>query len=90
MPLVHFTSALNRYYPDLDTTEVSAGTAADVLVELNGRYKGIRDYLVEENGALRKHVNVFVNGAMVKDRNELSDLVGDSDEVHIIQALSGG
>ena len=90
MAIVRFTSALNRFYPNLGPTEVSAGSVAEVLKELNAKYDGLRDYLIEENGALRKHVNVFVKGQMIKDRIELSDSVGPDDEVHIIQALSGG
>lgn len=90
MATVHFTSALNRFYPDLQPTEVIAGTVSEVLNELNDRYAGIQDYLVSEDGSLRKHVNVFIGGEIVKDRKNLSDFVKSGDKVHIIQALSGG
>lgn len=90
MAIVQFTSALNRFYPDLKPTRVGEGTVADVLVELDAVYPGLRDYLVEDNGALRKHVNVFVGGNMIGDREKLSDVVTENDDVHIIQALSGG
>ena len=50
----------------------------------------LRSYVLEDDGALRKHMNVFVNGEQILDRRRLSDAVGDSDELYIMQALSGG
>jgi molybdopterin converting factor small subunit len=50
----------------------------------------VRDYLVDERGRLRKHVNIFIGDAMVRDRAALSDPIADDAEVFIFQALSGG
>jgi sulfur carrier protein ThiS len=47
-------------------------------------------YVLDDQGALRRHVAVYVNGRPVKDRVRLGDPVGPDDEIHVIQALSGG
>jgi len=50
----------------------------------------LRSYVVDDQGRLRKHVNVYVNDRMVKDRIALSDAVSANDEIFVFQALSGG
>jgi hypothetical protein len=46
--------------------------------------------VLDDQAALRKHVAVFVDGAMIRDRTRLSDAVGAASTVHVFQALSGG
>ena len=87
---VHFTPALKRFVPDLHSIEVQGSTVADVIQNVAAVYPGLTDYLIEENGALRKHVNIFINDTFIRDRKTLSDAVQDKDDVYIIQALSGG
>ncbi|MCA9562867.1 MAG: MoaD/ThiS family protein, partial [Myxococcales bacterium] len=57
---------------------------------VEARYPGIRGYLCEETGRLRKHVNVFIGNNQIVDRVGLSDSLAPGDEVFIMQALSGG
>ena len=87
---VHFTPALKRFVPNLDSIEVQGSTVADVIRNVETVYPGLTDYIIEENGALRKHVNIFINDTFIHDRKTLSDIVQDTDNVYIIQALSGG
>ena len=87
---VHFTPALKRFVPDLHSIEVQGSTVADVIQNVAAVYPGLTDYLIEENGALRKHVNIFINDTFIRDRKTLTDAVQDKDDVYIIQALSGG
>ena len=49
-----------------------------------------RGYVLDEQGALRQHVVVFVNGNPIHDRVRLSDPVQGDAEVYVMQALSGG
>lgn len=90
MPTVRFTSNLKRFYPSLDTMRVDSSTVAEVLNNINESHKGLKDYIVDETGALRKHVHIFIGEEMIKDRQGLQDLLKESDEVYIMQALSGG
>ncbi len=90
MPVVKFTANLKRFYPGLDTMEVDAASLPDLLDELEGRFPKLRHYIVDEQGRLRKHVNIFIGDELIKDRVKLSDPLHSGDQVYIMQALSGG
>lgn len=90
MAQVRFTRHLLRFFPQLSDGGVDAATVAELVSALNRQYPGLAAYLVDEHGALRKHVNIFVNGNRVCDRVTLTDTVAADDTIDIIQALSGG
>ncbi len=90
MAIVKFTANLKRFYPDLVPTQVKGETVSDVVNEIEKMHKGIKDYIVDESGELRKHVNIFIDNELIKDRKSLTDSAGDTDEIYIMQALSGG
>lgn len=90
MPKVNFTSNLKRFYPDLEPVEVSGETIAKVVAQIETIHQGLTDYIIDEKGELRKHVNIFIGNDMIADRIKLSDKLSETDEVYIMQALSGG
>jgi molybdopterin synthase sulfur carrier subunit len=91
MPHVRFTKHLLRFFPGLKTHLTMDGqTVAEVLAPLDAQYPRLAGYIIDERGALRKHVNIFVGKERVKDRHSLSDPVCEADQIHIFQALSGG
>ncbi len=92
MVTVRLTRHLRRFLPHLDEgpIQVEAGTVAAVIRSLGESFPGLRDYILDDGGALRQHVNVFVDGELIGDRLHLSDAVGADSQVFIMQALSGG
>lgn len=86
------TAHLFRFFPMLENQElrVPASSVAEALRALDAIAPGFSDYLLDERGSLRRHVNVSVNGTLVVDRQKLSDHLGDNDTLYIFQALSGG
>jgi molybdopterin synthase sulfur carrier subunit len=90
MPTVKFTKALKRFFPQLKDTPAHGGTLAEVLKEIENSYPGMCSYVLDEQGSLRKHVNIFIDGAIISDRTKLSDSFSENSEIYIIQALSGG
>jgi sulfur-carrier protein len=90
MAIINFTSALKRFYPDLKPVQIHAATVGDVLMELNTHYPHLSDFLLDEHGVLRPHINVFIGDTMISDREKLTDKVGEKAEILIFQALSGG
>jgi molybdopterin converting factor small subunit len=91
MAKVTFTKHLKRFFPTLkDSEQVGGTTVREVLDDLDKLYPGFSGYVVDELGRLRRHVNIFVRQEPIYDREELSDKVGEADEVFIVQALSGG
>jgi len=90
MPTVKFTSALKRFYPDLQEVEVTGSNISEVIKEVDIIYPNLSTYLLSEDGALRKHVNIFIGSKIINDKEKLQDTVEEGDEVYIMQALSGG
>jgi molybdopterin converting factor small subunit len=90
MVRVKFTSHLYRFFPGLSELQVEAANVAEVISKLDEQYPGLGDYIVDETGALRKHVNIFIGDSLIYDRQCLRDSVKAGDQVFIMQALSGG
>ncbi len=90
MAKIRFTSALKRFFPTLTEIEIEGDTVREVLNNIEKIHPGISNYLIEDDGALRKHVNIFVRGNLIENRTKLSDTVKNNDELLIFQALSGG
>ncbi|TAK64973.1 MAG: MoaD/ThiS family protein [Methylobacter sp.] len=92
MPTVKMTQHLYRFFPALEnrTVTVQAGSVAEILHAVNQIAPGFTDYVLDERGALRRHVYLSVNDTIVVDRKTLSDRVQDDGTVYIFQALSGG
>jgi len=84
-----FTSNLQRHL-DCPPAEVAGATVGEALGSVFDSNPRLRSYLLDDQGRLRKHVNVFVNSEPVADRVSLSDPVTETDEIFVFQALSGG
>jgi len=90
MARIKFTSALKPFFPALTDLEVQGESVRELLDQIEARFPGMGSYLTDEHGTLRKHVNIFLQGDLIKDRTGLTDSVKGNDEVIIFQALSGG
>ena len=90
MAKVNFTSALKRFYPNLESLEIEGASVAEILVLLENKHVGITDFLIDEHGELRQHINIFIGDKMLTDRSKLTDRIEGNDEILIFQALSGG
>ena len=92
MPTVKMTQHLYRFFPHLENQTITtpAGSVADILKAVNEIAPGFTDYVLDEHGALRRHVNLSINRTIVIDKKTLSDRVPEDGTVYIFQALSGG
>ena len=75
MPSVQFTSNLNRLYLDLAKCEIEAENIKQLFEFVNKKYPGLTNYILDDQKALRHHVNIFINDALIKDRIELQDKI---------------
>ena len=75
---------------DADTVTVESGTLADVVGQLEGAYPGMKERLCDESGALRRFVNVYINGEDVRFLDGLASPLKEGDEVSIVPAVAGG
>ena len=76
-----------RSYTQQSEAEASGATLAAVLADLDAACPGIRFRMIDEQNRIRRHIRIFVNGDQVRD---LSQPLHATDEVVIVQALSGG
>ena len=90
MPMVLFTSALQRFLP-APTTQVAGATIGEALDAVFASQPRLRGYVLDDQGALRRHVVIYVNGQPVADRIAVDAIrSGRQDEIYVFQALSGG
>ena len=89
MARVVFTSNIQRHVicPDADAP---GQTVRQVLENGFARNSQARSYVLDDQSALRKHMTIFVDGQMVRDRKRLEDAVSETSIIHVLQALSGG
>jgi molybdopterin converting factor small subunit len=76
-----------RSYTENSCANANGATLAELLLDLNRQYPGIRFRMIDEQERVRRHIRIFINGGQV---NELSQRLNATDEVVIVQALSGG
>jgi sulfur carrier protein ThiS len=89
MPTIEFAPALTRHVP-CPRQDVAAGSLAAALDAAFAAAPALRGYVLDEQGAVRKHVAVFVNGEQVASRSDLTLVLAPQDRVMVIQALTGG
>ncbi|ROZ77043.1 MoaD/ThiS family protein [Ramlibacter sp. WS9] len=89
MPTVEFAPALTRHVP-CPPQSVAATTLRAALDSALLAAPALRSYVLDEQGAVRKHVAVFVNARMIASRSQLDIPLAAQDKVMVIQALTGG
>jgi len=89
MPSVRFTRNIQRHVecPTLDVPGATLGEVLNAYFATNERARG---YVLEDDGRLRKHMAVFIDGQQIEDREKLSDALSPGAVVDVVQSLSGG
>lgn len=89
MPRVAFTPNLARHV-NCPIKEADGSTVREVLDAVFGENPRLGAYVLDDQGAVRRHMSVFVDGRQIKDRIGLSDPVSQDSQIFVAQALSGG
>jgi molybdopterin converting factor small subunit len=89
MAKVIFTANIQRHVV-CPEAEAFGSTVRDVLDQVFADNPQARSYVLDDQAALRKHITIFVDGRMIRDRTRLADTVGETSTVYVFQALSGG
>lgn len=89
MPQVSFTSALQRFLA-APPMQVEGRTVGEALAAVFAERPKLRGYVLDDQGAVRRHVAVYIGGAPVRDRTGLTDPVAPDTEIYVLQALTGG
>lgn len=89
MAKVFFTANLRRHV-DCAGMDADGLTVREVLARVFAAQDRLGAYVLDDQGALRKHMTILIDGRRISDRERLSDAVSPSSEIWVMQALSGG
>jgi molybdopterin converting factor small subunit len=81
---------LRRFTNQEARVTASGATIAELLDSLDARYPGLAGQIRENNGQIRRFVNVFVNGTNARDLDGAATAIKVGDEIGIIPAMAGG
>lgn len=89
MPQIIFTPNLARH-TDCPAGEFAAQSVAELFEQYFDAWPKVRGFVLDDQGHVRKHVKVIVDGRNMRDRARQSDALEPDSEVYVFQALSGG
>ena len=89
MPTIAFTDNIQRHVA-CPPADVPGRTVREVLDAVFATNPQARGYVLDEQGELRKHMAIFLDGRMIRDRATLGDPVRPDSKLYVMQALSGG
>lgn len=89
MPKIACTPRLENIGP-IEPADYAGTTVGEVLDSVATDYPRLKNYVLDDQGRVRKHIAIFVDGALQPRGTVLNFALSDTDEIYIMQALSGG
>lgn len=89
MATIEFTPNLRRHV-ECPAEDLDCLTLAELLEDYFRRWPEVRSFILDDQGAVRHHVKIMIDGRNIRDRKDLTDSLGASSRIHVFQALSGG
>ena len=90
MATVRIPSPLRRYTNGQSKVEGKGANISELIENLESQYPGVKTRLCEDNGQIKRYVNVFVNGEEIRTLQGSETAITDKDEVSIVPAMAGG
>ena len=90
MAQVRIPTPLRKYTAGAEVVQAEGATLAALVADLDKRHPGIRDRICDENGAVRRFVNIFINGEDIRFLQHLDTAVKADDEISVVPAIAGG
>lgn len=91
MPVnVKVPTPLRKFTAGSETVSGSGATVGALIEDLEKRYAGIRERICDEQGKVRRFVNLYINGEDIRFLQQLDTKVKDGDEISIVPAIAGG
>jgi molybdopterin synthase sulfur carrier subunit len=87
---VRIPTPLRKLTKDQEVVEVSGATIAEILTSLDTTFPGLHERICDEQGNIRRFVNVFVNDEDIRFLDNQQTPVKDGDEISIVPAIAGG
>jgi molybdopterin synthase sulfur carrier subunit len=90
MAQVRIPTPLRKYTGGAEAVQAEGATVGALVADLDKRHPGLRERICDETGAVRRFVNIFVNGEDIRFLQNLDSAVKADDEVSIVPAIAGG
>lgn len=90
MATVFVPTPLRRYTAGQSKVKADGSTVSEVISQLESSYPGIGEKLLDENGNVKRFINVFRNDDEIRTLNGMATTVGESDTISIVPAMAGG
>lgn len=90
MPTVRFPALMKFYVDNQSEFEANGSTVVELIDNILARYPALKPHLFDVNGELRRHFNIFVNGAHVRDLNGMETNLREDDRVVLMASAAGG
>ena len=90
MATVRIPTPLRKLTQGKEEVSASGKNVADLIVDLEKNFPGLRERLCDDKGQIRRFVNIFVKDEDIRFLQNLDTPVGDGDEVSIVPAIAGG
>lgn len=90
MPAVRFPAVMKYYVNNQTEFRVSASSTRELIEKIIEEYPSVKFHLVDSDGNLRRHFNVFVNGTHIRDLNGMNTLLNEDDKVILMASAAGG
>ena len=90
MPSVLIPTPLRKLTNELETVQADGANVGELLSNLDKAFPGLKERVCDEQGNVRRFVNVYVNGEDIRFLEENATPVKDSDEISIVPAIAGG
>ena len=90
MPIIRIPTPLRKLTGERETLEADGATVGELLTAIEGTYPGLRERIRDEQGQVRRFVNVYVNDEDIRFLADQATPVKGTDEVSIVPAIAGG
>ena len=90
MALVRFPAVMKYYVNNQAEFLISASTASELIEKIIEQYPSVKFHLVDAEGNLRRHFNIFVNGTHIRDLEGMETPLSEEDKVILMASAAGG
>lgn len=90
MANIRIPTPLRKLTKEQEVVSASGQTIEEILADLDRNYPGLKERICDDNGNVRRFVNIFVNDEDIRFMEEKATKVKETDEVSIVPAIAGG
>ena len=90
MPTVRFPAVMKYYINNQAEFSISASTTRELIEKIVEQYPSAKFHLIDSNGDLRRHFNIFVNGTHIRDLDGMDTQLKEDDKVILMASAAGG